>query len=221
MLQTALMVKEKAIRDQIAEKFTLEMKTVEMNCARKIKEIENEHFETITQIKEILERKAKEVDALKDFILDERSKVTQILDGKENEISELIKEHNVLREECQLATEKYKSLVDQSKTILEWKQKAEKYKEKAIRLESLEDVLKSERENFKLRINSTTKECMVMRAKVGELQAKLNEVEEKYDKLEADHTIIQDKYRNAKKTILTYKVHYFLLFIFVFFFYYY
>ncbi|KAJ8711754.1 hypothetical protein PYW08_008708 [Mythimna loreyi] len=203
--KTALMVKEKAIRDQIAEKFTLEMKTVEMNCARKIKEIENEQMETVTKIKELLERKAKEVDALKDFILDERAKVTQILEAKENEISELIKEHNVLREECQKAKDQFKTLLDQSKSISEWKQKAEKYKEKALRLESLEEAFKSEREHFKLKFNSMAKECMAMKAKVTEMQTKLTELEQKHDKLQIEHKIIEDKYKNAKKTIYTYK----------------
>ncbi|XP_063896974.1 myosin-6 [Helicoverpa armigera] len=193
--KTALMMKEKAIRDQIAEKFTLEMKTVEMNCARRIKEIENEHIETVTKIKELLERKAKEVNALKEFILAERAKVTQILESKENEISELIKEHNELQVECQKAKD----------SIIDWKQKAERYKERASRLGSLEDVLKHEREDWKQRSSSSTKECMAMKAKASELQAKLAQLEQKYEKLQAEQKIIQDKYKNAKKTIFTYK----------------
>ncbi|XP_035453203.2 myosin-11 [Spodoptera frugiperda] len=193
--KTALMMKEKAIRDQIAEKFTLEMKTVEMNCARRIKEIENEHIETVSKIKELLERKAKEVEALKEFILAERAKVTQILESKENEISELIKEHNELQNECQKAKD----------TIMDWKQKAERYKERASRLGSLEDVLKHEREDFKQRSSSTTKECMAMKSKIAELQSKLAQLDQKYEKLQAEHKVIQDKYKNAKKTIFTYK----------------
>ncbi|KAL4702718.1 hypothetical protein ACJJTC_011583 [Scirpophaga incertulas] len=82
--KTALIINEKAIRDQIAEKFTLEMKTMEMNCARRIKEIENEHLGAITKLKDLLERKAQEVESLKEFILSERLKVTQILEAKEN-----------------------------------------------------------------------------------------------------------------------------------------
>ncbi|XP_075984478.1 uncharacterized protein LOC142982064 [Anticarsia gemmatalis] len=193
--KTALMMKEKAIRDQIAEKFTLEMKTVEMNCARRIKEIENEHIDTVTKLKELLERKAKEVDALKEFILAERAKVTQILESKESEISELIKEHNVLQEECQKAKD----------SVLDWKLKAERYKERASRLGSLEDVLKNEREDWKQRSSSSTKECMVMKAKAAELQSKLAQLEQKYEKLLAEQKVLQDKYKNAKKTIFTYK----------------
>ncbi|XP_022834016.1 paramyosin [Spodoptera litura] len=193
--KTALMMKEKAIRDQIAEKFTLEMKTVEMNCARRIKKIENEHIETVGKIKELLERKAKEVEALKEFILAERAKVTQILESKESEISELIKEHNELQNECQKAKD----------TILDWKQKAERYKERASRLGSLEDVLKHEREDFKQRSSSTSKECTAMKTKIAELQTKIAQLEQKYEKLQAEHKVIQDKYKNAKKTIFTYK----------------
>ncbi|KAH9631985.1 hypothetical protein HF086_016545 [Spodoptera exigua] len=167
--QTALMMKEKAIRDQIAEKFTLEMKTVEMNCARRIKEIENEHIETVSKIKELLERKAKEVEALKEFILAERAKVTQILESKESEISELIKEHNELQVECQKSKD----------TILDWKQKAERYKERASRLGSLEDVLKHEREDWRQRSSSTTKECMAMKTKIAELQTKFAQLDQK------------------------------------------
>ncbi|XP_026735819.1 myosin-11-like isoform X1 [Trichoplusia ni] len=193
--KTALMMKEKVIRDQIAEKFTLEMKTVEMNCARRIKEIENEHIETVTKLKELLERKAKEVDALKEFILAERAKVTQILEAKENEISELIKEHNALQVECQKAKD----------SVVDWKQKAERYKERASRLGSLEDVLKHEREDWKQRNSSSTKECLAMKAKASELQSKLAQLEQKYEKLQAEQKAIYDKYKNAKKTIYTYK----------------
>lgn len=189
-------MKEKAIRDQIAEKFTLEMKTIEMNCARRIKEIENEHIETVTKLKELLERKAKEVDALKEFILAERAKVTQILEAKENEISELIKEHNELQKECQKAKDNVK----------DWKLKAERYKERASRVGSLEDVLKTEREDWKQRNSSSAKECLLMKAKVAELQSKLAQLEQKYENLQSEQKIIQDKYKNAKKTIFTYKV---------------
>lgn len=193
--KTALMMKEKAIRDQIAEKFTLEMKTVEMNCARKIKEIENEQIETAKKLKELLERKAKEVDALKEFILAERTKVTQILESKENEISELIKEHNELQVEIQKAKD----------NALDWKLKAERYKERASRLGSLEDVLKSERENWKQRNNSSAKEYMSLKTKVAELQSKLAQLEEKYEQIQCEQKLLQDKYKNAKKTIFTYK----------------
>lgn len=176
------MMKEKAIRDQIAEKFTLEMKTMEMNCARKIKEMENEHLSAITKLKELLERKAQEVETLKEFVLGERAKVTQILEAKENEISVLIKEHNELQSECQKTRD----------TISEWRHKAERYKEKMTRVVSLEDSLKKERES--------------MKNKVAELQAKQAHLEQKFEKLQAEHSTIQDKYKNAKKTIYTYKV---------------
>lgn len=190
------MLKEKAIRDQIAEKFTLEMKTIEMNCARKMKEYEKEHSQAVTKLKELLERKAQEVETLKDFIISERTKVTHILESKENEISVLIKEHNELQAECQKAKD----------YMLEWKLKAEKYKERVSKLGSLEDVLKSEREDWEQRTSSCAKECQVMKGKVTELQSKLAQMEQAYEKLQADHQMVQEKYRNAKKTILTYKV---------------
>ncbi|KAM3961122.1 LOW QUALITY PROTEIN: chromosome segregation ATPase asterless [Aphomia sociella] len=186
--KTALMMKEKAIRDQIAEKFTLEMKTMEMNCARRIKEMENEHLGAISKLKELLERKAQEVETLKEFILAERAKVTQILESKENEISVLIKEHNDLQVECQKAKD----------SVVEWRLKAERYKERATRFGSLEDVLKNERE-------SCTKERHAMKTKLAELQAKELQLDQKYETLQTDHLILQDKYKNAKKTAFTYK----------------
>ncbi|XP_012550342.2 myosin-11 isoform X2 [Bombyx mori] len=191
--KTALMMKEKAIREQIAEKFTLEMKTVEMNCARRIKEIENEQLETIAKLKDLLERKAQEVEKLKEFILTERTKVTQILEAKENEISVLIKEHNELQNECQ----------DVKDALVECKRKSDRYKEKLSKLGSLEDVLKSDRENIKQR--SCTDECQAMRTKLTELQLKLTHIEHKYEALHSEHSAVQEKYKNAKKTILTYK----------------
>ncbi|KAL0819009.1 hypothetical protein ABMA28_008294 [Loxostege sticticalis] len=193
--KTALMIKEKAIRDQIAEKFTLEMKTMEMNCARRIKEMENEHLGAISKLKELLERKAQEVETLKEFILSERSKVTQILEAKENEISVLIKEHNELQAECQKAND----------NVVEWRLKAERYKERVSRLGSLEDVLKHEREELKQRNSSCAKECQAVKAKLAELQSKNAQLERKYDKLQSDHATLQEKYKNVKKTVFTYK----------------
>ncbi|XP_059051808.1 centrosomal protein of 152 kDa isoform X2 [Achroia grisella] len=186
--KTTLMMREKAIRDQIAEKFTLEMKTMEMNCARRIKEMENEHLNTISKLKELLERKAQEVETLKEFILTERAKVTQILESKENEISVLIKDHNELQMECQKAKD----------SVVEWRLKAERYKERATRFGSLEDVLKSERD-------LCAKERHAMKTKLTDLQAKQSQLDEKYEKLQLEHKILQDKYKNAKKTVFTYK----------------
>ncbi|XP_026761573.2 centrosomal protein of 152 kDa [Galleria mellonella] len=186
--KTTLMMREKVIRDQIAEKFTLEMKTMEMNCARRIKELENEHLNTISKLKELLERKAQEVETLKEFILTERAKVSQILESKENEISVLIKEHNELQMECQKAKD----------NVVEWRLKAERYKERATRFGSLEDVLKNERE-------SCTKERHAMKTKLADLQAKQTQLDEKYEKLQREHLMLQDKYKNAKKTVFTYK----------------
>lgn len=191
-----MMMKEKAIRDQIAEKFTLEMKTVEMNCARRIKEIESEQSDANTKLKELLERKAQEVETLKEFVIAERNKVTQILESKENEISVLIKEHNELQADCQKAKD----------LLLEWKVKAEKYKERATRLGSLEDVLKSEREDWKQKNSSCAREYQAMKVKVSEMQTKLAQMEEFHEKLQMDYQVMQDKYRHAKKTIMTYKV---------------
>lgn len=182
------MVKEKAIRDQIAEKFTLEMKTMELNCIRKMKEIENEQIKAITKLKELLERKAQEVETLKEFIISERAKVTHILESKESEISVLIKEHNEIQAELHKAKD----------CLQEWKLKAEKYKERASKLGSLEDVLRSEK--------ACAKEYQVAKAKVVELQTNLAKLEKQYDKLQVDNQMVQDKYRNAKKTIYTYKV---------------
>ncbi|XP_013186245.2 protein Hook homolog 3 [Amyelois transitella] len=179
--KTALMMKEKAIRDQIAEKFTLEMKTMEMNCARRIKELENEHLGSITKLKELLERKAQEVETLKEFILGERAKVTHILEAKENEISVLIKEHNELQSECQKAKD----------SLGEWRVKAEKYKDKITKVCTLEETLKKERES--------------MKNKVAELHSKHTQLEQKFERLQAEHATLQDKYKNAKITIFTYK----------------
>lgn len=190
------MMKEKAIRDQIAEKFTLEMKTMEMNCARRIKEMENEHLGAITKLKELLERKAKEVETLKEFILSERGKVTQILESKENEISVLIKEHNELQAECQKANDE----------VVEWRLKSERYKERITRLGSLENILKHEREEWRQRSSSSVKECQGLKVKLSELQAKIVQLERKYDKLQSEHVTLQDKYKNVKKTVFTYKV---------------
>lgn len=190
------MMKEKAIRDQIAEKFTLEMKTIEMNCARRMKEMENEHLTAITKLKELLERKAKEVETLKEFILSERSKVTRVLESKENEISVLIKEHNELQSECQKAKD----------TLLEWRLKMERYKERMTRMTSFEDALKNEREEWKQKTTSCMKELQAMKNKVAELQAKLEHMNQKYEKIQAEQQTLQEKYKNCKKTVYTYKV---------------
>lgn len=194
-VQTDLMMKEKAIRDQIAEKFTLEMKTMEMNFSRKIKEMENDHLTGVTKLKELLERKAKEVDILKEFILSERAKVSQVLESKENEISVLIKEHNELQTECQEA----------QNCVKEWRLKAERYKDRLSRMSSLEDALKYERENWKQKNTTSAKELKLMSQKITELQATVAQIEQKYEKLLSDHQAAQDKYKNCKKTVFTYK----------------
>lgn len=189
------MMKEKAIRDQIAEKFTLEMKTMEMNFSRKIKEMENEHLTGVTKLKELLERKAKEVETLKEFILSEREKVSQVLESKENEISVLIKEHNELQSDCQKAQD----------CVKEWRMKAERYKERLSRMTSLEEALKHERENWKQKNTTSAKELQSMSHKIAELQTKAAQIEQKYQKLLSDHQAVQDKYKNCKKTVHTYK----------------
>ncbi|OWR41620.1 hypothetical protein KGM_204970 [Danaus plexippus plexippus] len=191
----ALMMKEKAIRDQIAEKFTLEIKTIEMNCARRLKEMETENLNTVTKLKELLERKAKEVDTMKEFILSERSKVTQILEAKENEISEIIKDHNQLQKQLNNAKDE----------VAEWRHTAEKYLKRLMRLGSVEDVLKKEKEDWKQKNSSSTKECQSLKNMVVELQSNLTQVEEKYAKIQSDYQILQEKYKNAKRTVLTYK----------------
>ncbi|XP_045504125.1 intracellular protein transport protein USO1 [Colias croceus] len=193
--KTTLMMKEKAIRDQIAEKFTLEIKTIEMNCARRLNEMEKEQLTAVTKLKDLLERKAKEVDTLKEFILSERAKVTQILEAKENEISILIKDHNELQAECQ-------RLKDDA---VDWKHKAERYKERLSRFGSMEDVLNREREDMKQKSSSCAKECQGLKTKLVELQTQFTQLEHKHNKLQSDHQVIQDKYRNAKKTVYTYK----------------
>ncbi|XP_023951401.2 putative leucine-rich repeat-containing protein DDB_G0290503 [Bicyclus anynana] len=193
--KTALMMKEKAIRDQIAEKFTLEIKTIEMNCARRLKEMETEQLASVTKLKDLLERKAKEIDTLKEFILSERAKVTQILESKENEISVLIKEHNELQNECQRSKDE----------VVEWRHKAEKYKERLSRLGSLEDILKKEKEDWKQKTSSSAKECQSLKSTILELQSNLTQIDQKYTKLQSEHQIIQEKYKNAKRTVLTYK----------------
>ncbi|XP_041982798.1 intracellular protein transport protein USO1-like [Aricia agestis] len=190
--KTALMMKEKAIRDQIAEKFTLEMKTIEMNCARRLKEMETEQLTAVTKLKNLLERKAKEVETLKEFILAERAKVTQILESKENEISVLIKEHNELQVECQKAVD----------NCGEWKHKAEKYKEKLSQLGSLEDLLKREKDDWK---QKTSSECQTLRNKVMEQHTKISHLEQQCDKLNHDYQMLLDKYKNAKRTVVTCK----------------
>ncbi|CAH2095338.1 unnamed protein product [Euphydryas editha] len=193
--RTELMMKEKAIREQIAEKYTLEIKTIEMNCARRLKEMETEQLTAVTKLKELLERKATEIDTLKQFILSERAKVTQILESKENEISVLIKEHNELQNECQKVKD----------DLVEWRLKAEKYKDKLSRLGSLEDVAKREREDWKQKTSSNAKECHALKVKLVELQENLALVEEKYAKVQSDYQILQEKYKNAKRTVFTYK----------------
>lgn len=190
------MMKEKAIRDQIAEKFTLEIKTIEMNCARRLKEMETEQLTAVTKLKDLLERKATEIDTLKQFILSERAKVTQILESKENEISVLIKEHNELQNECQKAKD----------DLIEWRLKAEKYKDRLSRLGSLEDIAKREKEDWKQKTSSSAKECHALKVKLVELQENLEHVEEKYAKVQSDYQTLQEKYKNAKRTVLTYKV---------------
>lgn len=196
------MMKEKAIREQIAEKFTLEIKTIEMNCARRLKEMESEQLGTVTKLKDLLERKASEVDTLKEFILSERAKVTQILESKENEISVLIREHNALQKECQQAKE----------DISEWKKRAEKYKDGLSRLGSIENILKKEKEDFKAKTSSDAKECQHLRNKLKELQANISELEQKYKNVQNDYHTLQEKYKNVKRTALTYKVRYILCF---------
>lgn len=213
--KTALMMKEKAIRDQIAEKFTLEIKTMEMDCARKIKEIENEQIQTITKLKELVERKAKEVDSLKEFILSERAKVTNIIESKEIEISTLIKEYNAVQAELQRATD----------CLNEWRKKAEKLQEKVSQFSAMEAKWKTDIEKSKQN-RICGKECHGMKIKivdlqgqvndwqkkVGELQAKLDEMrakvaksDEEYEKLQSELMVVQEKYKNAKKTVFAYK----------------
>ncbi|CAK1593904.1 unnamed protein product [Parnassius mnemosyne] len=193
--KTAVMMREREIREQIAEKFTLEIKTMEMNCARRIKEIESEQLTTITKLKELLERKASEVETLKEFILSERAKVTQILESKENEISVLIKEHNELQNELQRAKD----------SSVEWRIKAERYKDRLSRLGSLEDMLKKEKEDWKQKTNMCASEWQSLKVKVAELQDQLIQQEQIYAKLQTEYQTLQDKYRNAKKTVYTYK----------------
>ncbi|CAH2054469.1 unnamed protein product, partial [Iphiclides podalirius] len=193
--KTQVMLRERAIREQIAEKFTLEMKTMEMNCARRIKEIESEQLTTVTKLKELLERKASEVETLKEFILSERAKVTQILESKENEISVLIKEHNEMQKECQSAKD----------NCVEWRIKAERYKERLSRLGSLEDLLKKEREDWKKKTNVCASEWQTLKHKVAELQGQMDRQEQSYSKLQSEYQSLQEKYKNAKKTIYTYK----------------
>ncbi|XP_063380221.1 myosin-9-like [Cydia fagiglandana] len=189
--KTALMMKEKAIRDQIAEKFTLEMKTAEMNCARRLKEMENEQIATVTKLKELLERKMQEVETLKQFILTERAKVSQILESKENEISVLIKEHNAIQAEC----EKTRDILN------EWKIKAEKYEKKIQRLE----LLKQEKEELEHSHSSCEKELRNVKSKMNSLQRKVATSEQSYESLQAEHRTLLEKYKNAKKSILTHR----------------
>ncbi|XP_063375069.1 GRIP and coiled-coil domain-containing protein 2 isoform X1 [Cydia amplana] len=189
--KTALMMKEKAIRDQIAEKFTLEMKTAEMNCARRLKEMENEQIATVTKLKELLERKMQEVETLKQFILTERDKVSQILESKENEISVLIKEHNAIQAEC----EKTRDILN------EWKIKAEKYEKKIQRL----DLLKQEKEELEHSHSSCEKELRNVKSKINSLQRKVATSEQSYESLQAEHRTLLEKYKNAKKAIMTHK----------------
>ncbi|XP_061728224.1 GRIP and coiled-coil domain-containing protein 2-like [Cydia pomonella] len=189
--KTALMMKEKAIRDQIAEKFTLEMKTVEMNCARRLKEMENEQIATVTKLKELLERKMQEVETLKQFILTERAKVSQILESKENEISVLIKEHNAIQAEC----EKTRDILN------EWKVKAEKYEKKIQRL----DILKQEKEELEHSHSSCEKELRNVKSKINSLQRKVATSEQCFESLQAEHRTLLEKYKNAKKSIMTHR----------------
>ncbi|XP_047988844.1 myosin-9-like [Leguminivora glycinivorella] len=189
--KTALMMKEKAIRDQIAEKFTLEMKTAEMNCARRLKEMENEQIATVTKLKELLERKMQEVETLKQFILTERSKVSQILESKENEISVLIREHNMMQAEC----EKTRDILN------EWKIKAEKYEKKIQRL----DLLKQEKEELEHSHSSCEKELRNVKSKINSLQRRVATSEQSYESLQAEHRNLLEKYKNAKKSVMTHR----------------
>ncbi|XP_013166273.1 PREDICTED: centrosomal protein of 152 kDa-like [Papilio xuthus] len=193
--KTSVMMREKAIREQLAEKFTLEMKTMEMNCTRRIQELEAEQTTMINKLKEMLERKAHEVETLKEFILSERGKVTEILEAKEKEISVLIKEHNELINECQKAKD----------SSMEWRLKAERYKDRLTKLGSLEDMLKKEREDWKKKTNVCASEWQTLKVKVTELQEQLAQQEQSYSKLQTEYQNMQDKYKNAKKTVYTYK----------------
>ncbi|XP_045538046.1 centrosomal protein of 152 kDa [Papilio machaon] len=193
--KTSVMMREKAIREQLAEKFTLEMKTMEMNCTRRIQELEAEQTTTINKLKEMLERKAHEVETLKEFILSERAKVTEILEAKEKEISVLIKEHNELINECQKAKD----------SSIEWRLKAERYKDRLTKFGSLEDMLKKEREDWKKKTNVCASEWQALKVKVTELQEQLAQQEQSYTKLQTEYQNMQDKYKNAKKTVYTYK----------------
>ncbi|KPJ10760.1 hypothetical protein RR48_07766 [Papilio machaon] len=194
-VKTSVMMREKAIREQLAEKFTLEMKTMEMNCTRRIQELEAEQTTTLNKLKEMLERKAHEVETLKEFILSERAKVTEILEAKEKEISVLIKEHNELINECQKAKD----------SCIEWRLKAERYKDRLTKFGSLEDMLKKEREDWKKKTNVCASEWQALKVKVTELQEQLAQQEQSYTKLQTEYQNMQDKYKNAKKTVYTYK----------------
>lgn len=175
-LQTSLMMKEKEIRDQIAQKYTLEIKTLEMNCTKRLKEMENEHINSISKLKQLLEKKAQEVESLKNFILAERSKVGEILNSKENEISDLIKDHNSLQSEYQQLKDKAGVLKD-------------RYQEK---LKGIDDKYKSEREGY--------------RKAVAEWEKEKETLSSRLTQLDAEHQVLKAKYKNAKKTAFMYKV---------------
>ncbi|XP_048478101.1 putative leucine-rich repeat-containing protein DDB_G0290503 [Plutella xylostella] len=173
--KTSLMMKEKEIRDQIAQKYTLEIKTLEMNCTKRLKEMENEHINSISKLKQLLEKKAQEVESLKNFILAERSKVGEILNSKENEISDLIKDHNSLQSEYQQLKDKAGVLKD-------------RYQEK---LKGIDDKYKSEREGYRKAMAEWEKEKETLSSRLTQL--------------DAEYQVLKAKYKNAKKTAFMYK----------------
>ncbi|GBP36143.1 hypothetical protein EVAR_4287_1 [Eumeta japonica] len=183
--RTDLMLKEKEIREQIAEKFTFEMKAVELNYTKKLKELESDTGQTITKLKHLLEQKADEVETLKKFILTERSKISEILDAKENEISALIKENNSLQEDYQ----ELRAKTDELKNALEKAQgKLNKLKNE---LEKKGGEVMSEREKSDRIKTELTQQQQILESKVGQL--------------EAQYDLLKEKYRNVKKTALVYK----------------
>lgn len=183
--KTKLMLKEKEIRDQIAEKYTIEIKTIEMKCSKKLKEMENEHLCNINKLKQLLERKVDEVETLKQFILSERTKITEILDAKESEISILIKENNSLQSEFQEFRDK---ATDLKNTLEKAQAKISKLK---IDFENKSTELTNEKEKF-FRVQS-------------ELTQKLNARDSKVTQVETQYQLLKEKYKNIKKTVLTYK----------------
>lgn len=180
--------KEQQIRQEIAEKFAVELKNLDMKYGAEIAEMRLKHTANIEQLKDLLETKASEVETLTKIVITQRTKVTEILELREKEIASVIQESGTLKEEHKMLKEKL---------ILygELKQQLEKCQSK---------VLKMKRE-LERRNEEAKEEREKTAAVLKEYGQKLKNRESRLAHSEGQLEQLREKYKSVKKTALNYK----------------